>query len=160
MTRWPLLVLSLFQVHTANQGLPVAKPIIVSGAPLAMFSRSVQRDTLVVREARRQSVPVWLALSVSHAENWTGDSMAVNVWSGAAGLGQIHPINFGRFPECGENIYNRRTNLCYMMRILTLCKADTLAKVLSCYGGAVSPQGMRNYNFDVVRKMRMEWLDD
>jgi len=158
MTRWSLPFL-LLALHT-QEPLPMAEPIVVNTAPLAMFSQSVQRDTLVVREARRQHVPVWLALSVSHAENWTGDSMAVNVWSGAAGLGQIHPVNFGRFPDCGENIYNRRTNLCYMMRILTLCKADVLAKVLNCYGGAESPQGMRNYNFDVVRKMRMEWLDD
>ncbi len=85
--------------HSAK-GLPVAEPIVVSQKPLELFSLSEQRDSLVAREARRQSVPVWLALSISHAENWGGDSMAVNPRSGAIGLGQIHPVNFGRFPEC------------------------------------------------------------
>ena len=159
MTRWVPLPFLALMWHTAPS-LPMAAPMIVNTAPLAMFSQSVQRDTLVVREARRHGVPVWLALSVSHAENWTGDSMAVNTWSGAAGLGQIHPVNFGRFPDCGENIYNRRTNLCYMMRILTLCKAETLAKVLNCYGGAESLRGKRAYNLDVNRRMKLEWLDD
>ncbi len=138
----------------------VAAPIIITRSPFADFSLSEQRDSLIVWEARKQGVPVWLALSVGHAENWGGDSTAANYFSGALGLGQIHPVNFGRFPECGENLLNRRTNVCYMMKLLKLCEAATLAPVLSCYGGARSLQGKRNYNLDVTRKMRLEWLDD
>jgi len=87
------LVLLTFAMHTPR-GLPVADPIVVSRKPLELFSISDQRDTLVVREARRQGVPRWLALSISHAENWSGDSVAVNPYSGAIGLLQIHPVNF------------------------------------------------------------------
>ena len=153
-----LVGLTLVFLHTPG-GLPWAAPIIVSQRPLELFSLSDQRDSLVAREARRQGIPTWLALSISHAENWGGDSVAVNPYSGAIGLGQIHPVNFGRFPECGKNIINRRTNICYMMQILGICLAPSLEATLSCYGGAVSPAGRRNYNYDVARKMRLEWLD-
>ncbi len=158
--RWMLvpLVLLTFAMHTPR-GLPWAPPIVVSRKPLDLFNLSDQRDTLVVREARRQGVPVWLALSISHAENWGGDSVAVNPHSGAIGLMQIHPVNFGRFPECGENITNRYTNICYGLTILRNCLAPIFEETLSCYGGAVSPTGRRNYGYDVARKMRLEWID-
>ena len=139
--------------------LPMADPIVGSERPLSLFNLSDQRDSLVAREARKQSVPVWLALSIAHAENWGGDSVAVNPYSGAIGLGQIHPINFGRFPECGENILNRHTNVCYMMRILSDCLSVMLADTLNCYGGAESLRGKRAYNHDVNRRTRLEWLE-
>ena len=163
MSRWllaPLIVLT-FAMHTPAS-IPIVKVLVVNQAPLTSFSLSVQRDSLVARAARKARepmVPVWLALSIAHAENWGGDSTAVNPFSGAIGLGQIHPVNFGRFPECGENILNRHTNVCYMIRILQLCKAGTLALTLNCYGGAVSLAGKRAYNLDVARKMRLDWLD-
>ena len=147
-----------FMVHEPAR-VPIAAPVVVSQRPLALFGLSEQRDSLVVREARKQGVPVWLALSISHAENWTGDSMAVNTYSGAVGLLQVHPVNFGRFPECGENIYNRQTNVCYGLTILRHCLSHTLADTLSCYGGAVSLKGRRAYNLDVNRKTRLEWLE-
>ena len=153
----PLAVLTL-AMH-GPKVLPMAAPIVVSQKPLELFSLSDQRDSLVSREARKQSVPVWLALSIAHAENWSGDSVAVNPFSGAVGIGQIHPVNFGRFPECGENILNRHTNVCYMMRILRDCIAPTLAPTLNCYGGAESLRGRRSYNHDVNRRTRLEWLD-
>ncbi len=161
--RFALLTVFVFVgllMPSSPQVLVIAAPIIVSRSPFAEFSLSEQRDSLVAWEARKQGVPVWLALSVGHAENWGGDSTAVNFFSGALGLGQIHPVNWGRFPECGENLLNRRTNVCYMMKLLKLCEAATLAPVLSCYGGARSLQGKRNYNLDVTRMMRLEWLDD
>ena len=145
-------------IPSASSSLPVAVPIVVSEKPLVLFSLSEQRDSLVAREARRQEVPVWLALSIAHAENWTGDSTAVNLWSGAIGLGQIHPVNFGKYPECGENMVNRKTNVCYMMRILGACLALTLEETLNCYGGATSLEGKRAYNLDVNRRTRLEWL--
>lgn len=144
--------------HSPKQ-LPIADPIVASQRPLELFSLSDQRDSLVSREARKQGVPVWLALSIAHAENWSGDSTAVNPYSGAIGLLQIHPVNFGRFPECGENITNRYTNVCYGLTILANCLAPMLEETLSCYGGAKSLQGKKNYNLDVNRRMRLVWLD-
>ena len=104
-------------------------------------------------------MPVWLALSIAHAENWGGDSTAVNPYSGAVGLLQIHPVNFGRFPECGENITNRYTNVCFGITILRNCLASTLESTLSCYGGATSPAGRRNYLFAVGTRVKMGWID-
>ena len=153
-----VVLFALLVIHTPN-GVPWTEAIVVSAKPLELFSLSDQRDSLVAREARRQAVPVWLALSISHAENWRGDSTAVNLWSGAIGLGQIHPVNFGKYPECGENMVNRKTNVCYMMRILRACLALTLEETLSCYGGATSLAGKRAYNLDVNRRNRLEWLD-
>ncbi len=153
------IVLVMLAMHTPAAPLPMAAPFVISAKPLSLFSLSDQRDTLVTREARRQDVPVWLALSIAHAENWGGDSVAVNPYSGAIGLGQIHPVNFGRFPECGENIVNRKTNVCYMMRILRDCLSIMLASTLDCYGGAETLKGSRAYNLDVNRRTRLEWLD-
>ncbi len=161
MNRWLLapLVLLTLATHTPAP-LPMAEPIVVSKKPLSLFSISEQRDTLVAREARRQGVPVWLALSIAHAENWTGDSTAVNPRSGAIGLLQIHPVNFGRFPECGENIRNRYTNVCYGIQILGHCieSAEDLSQALSCYGGATRNSTRRKYVDDVARRARLEWL--
>ena len=161
---WFCSLLALFVVVglsiSKSPAIVVAEPIVITRSPFESLSLSDQRDSLIAWEARKQGVPVWLALSVGHAENWGGDSTAVNYFSGALGLGQIHPVNFGRFPECGENLLNRRTNVCYMMKLLTLCRAEMLATLLSCYGGATSLQGRRNYNLDVTRQMRLEWLDD
>ena len=153
-----VVLLALFVIHTPN-GVPWTEAIVVSARPLELFSLPDQRDSLVAREARRQAVPVWLALSIAHAENWTGDSAAVNLWSGAVGLGQIHPINFGKYPECGENMVNRKVNVCYMMRILRACLSHTLEETLNCYGGATSLEGKRAYNLDVNRRTKLEWLD-
>ena len=152
------VVLASLATHSPKP-LPMAQPIVVSQKPLELFSLSEQRDSLVVREARRQGVPEWLALSISHAENWSGDSSAVNPYSGAIGLLQIHPVNFGRFPECGEPIVSRVVNVCYGLTILRFCLAPMLEEVLSCYGGATSPAGRRNYGYDVNRRVRLAWLD-
>ena len=152
-----VVLFALLVIHTPN-GVPWTEAIVVSARPLELFSLPDQRDSLVAREARRQNVPVWLALSISHAENWRGDSTAVNLWSGAIGLGQIHPVNFGKYPECGENMVNRKTNVGYMMRILGACLALTLEETLNCYGGATSLEGKRAYNLDVNRRTRLEWL--
>ncbi len=155
-----LVVLVTLTLYHSPVSLPMADAIIVSAKPLELFSLSDQRDSLVAREARRQGVPVWLALSIAHAENWRGlDSTATNVYSGAIGLMQIHPINFGKFPECGENITNRYTNVCYGLTILRHCLAPTLAVTLNCYGGAKSLRGKRSYNLDVNRRTRLEWVD-
>ena len=159
MTRWLVVVLTLAIKHSP-QPLPWATPIVVEEKPLELFSLEEQRDSLVAREARRQEVPVWLALSISHAENWRGlDSTATNPFSGAIGLMQIIPANWDLFPECGTaHITDRKRNVCIGIAILDKCMAPTLARTLNCYGGAVSLQGRRNYNLDVSRKIRLEWL--
>ena len=160
MNRLMLLAVCFVSLATHSpKPVPMVKVLVVNQTPLSSYGLSEARDSLVVREARRQGVPTWLALSIAHAENWGGDSTAVNPHSGAIGLGQIHPVNFGRFPECGENITNRYTNVCYMIRILRDCEAEMLASVLNCYGGAKSLQGMRNYNLDVNRRTRLDWID-
>ena len=155
-----LLVGLTLMFHHTPQGLPWAAPIVVSERPLELFSLSDQRDSLVAREARRQAVPVWLALSISHAENWRGlDSTATNSFSGAIGLMQIIPANWGLYPECGTaHITNRRRNVCMGVSILAKCLSYTLALTLNCYGGAASLLGKRSYNLAVARKMRLEWL--
>ena len=155
-----VVLLALLVIHTPN-GVPWTEAIVVSAKPLALFSLPDQRDSLVAREARRQAVPVWLARSISHAENWRGlDSTAVNPFSGAVGLMQIIPGNWGLYPECGNaHITNRKRNVCMGISILSKCLSPTLALTLNCYGGAVSLQGRRNYNLDVSRKIRLEWLD-
>ena len=160
MNRLMLLAVCFVSLATHSpKPVPMVKVLVVNQTPLSSYGLSEARDSLVVREARKQGVPEWLALSIAHAENWGGDSTAVNPHSGAIGLGQIHPVNFGRFPECGENITNRYTNVCYMIRILRDCEAEMLASVLNCYGGAKSLQGMRNYNLDVNRRTRLAWID-
>jgi len=161
----PFLLLTL--VGHSSEPLPIAEPIVVSsldftpGYDLSRYSLTEARDTLVAREARKQTVPVWLALSIAHAENWTGDSMAVNAFSGAIGLLQIHPINWDFYPECGDaHITNRKRNVCVGIAILADCLSPTLEETLSCFGGAVSPTGRREYGFAVNRKMRLGWIDD
>lgn len=157
---WLLSPLLLLALHTA-EGVPWTEAIVVSAKPLELFSLSDQRDSLVSREARKQGVPVWLALSISHAENWMGlDSTATNPFSGAIGLMQIIPANWDRYPECGDaHITNRKRNVCMGIAILSKCLSPTLALTLNCYGGATSLLGKRSYNLDVARKMRLEWLD-
>ena len=159
MNRYLLVAVLTLAMGDSPAPLPMAEVITVSEKPLELFSLSDQRDSLVSREARRQSVPVWLALSIAHAENWSGDSVAVNPYSGAIGLLQIHPVNFGRFPECGEPIVNRTVNVCYGLTILRNCLSRTLAETLNCYGGAESLKGARAYNLDVNRRTRLGWID-
>ena len=159
MVRWLLAPLVVLTLHIPR-GLPWASTIEVTEKPLELFSLSDQRDSLVSRSARKQGVPVWLALSISHAENWQGlDSTATNPFSGAVGLMQIIPANWGLYPKCGTaHITNRKRNVCMGISILAECLSPTLALTLNCYGGAVSLQGRRNYNLDVSRKIRLEWL--
>lgn len=149
-----------FAMHSPKP-LPMADPIVVSQKPLSLFSLSEQRDSLVVREARKQGVPEWLALSISHAENWGGDSTAVNRYSGAIGLLQIHPVNWDFYATlCGTaHITNRKRNVCMGVAILKDCLSPTLEETLSCFGGATSLAGRKSYNLDVNRRTRLEWLE-
>ena len=165
----PLVLLTLAMGHTVRP-LPMAAVIVVSEKPLELFNLSDQRDTLVAREARKQGVPVWLALSIAHAENWGGDSTAVNPSSGCVGLMQVCPFDMrgdslwiGAYhDECGVGpLVNRRRNICVGLQVLIGCieRYDILSSVLACYGGATRHVTRRKYVDDVARKVRMGWLD-
>ena len=112
----PLLLVFMLGHGRSTTALPIMPPIIVTAYWPA--ERGAQRDSLVTLEARRQDVPHRIALAVAWAENTRGDSLAVSS-AGAVGLMQIHPPNFGRFPECGvDKMVTRRQNVCYGITIL------------------------------------------
>lgn len=171
MKPWLLapLMFVTFAMHSPRPIPWADKVLVVDRVPLTSFSLSVQRDSLVAREARRQGVPEWLALSIAHAENWGGDSTAVNPWSGCIGLMQVCPFDLSgdslwigtHREECGDtSLINRKRNVCVGMRVLQDCigRFDRLATVLACYGGATRPTTRRKYVDDVARRTRMEWL--
>ena len=119
MTRWPLLVLLLIQAHTANQGLPVAEPIIVTRSAHYSVAEH-RRNTTVRQEAKRWGVPYRIAYAVSHAEVYNADSTAVSS-AGAVGIMQIHPGWFGAYDrDCygPGDMTNLRRNACYGVLLL------------------------------------------
>ena len=91
---------------------------------------SQQRDSLVAAAARQAGVPVHLLIALSHAENWSGDSAAVNPRSGAIGLMQIMPGWQHSFEDdCGGgSLMNRRRNVCVGAHIY-LRYVDSLKRV-------------------------------
>ena len=169
----PLAMLLMYSLtRAANLAEPV-EPVVSDSLPeqpaLESYSLSEQRDTLIARWAQGQEkVPLWLALGIAHAEVWNGDSTAVNSSTGALGLFQIHPINFGRYPDCGTPIVNRRVNICYGFQVLVGCidavdskgelVNESLAGILACYGGATRASTRRMYVDAVTRRTRVEWL--
>ena len=168
---WYLLLVLLITLSSDSK--PPPAPTVSHSLPepptLESYSLSDQRDTLIARWARGQSkVPLWLALGISHAEVWNGDSTAVNARTGALGLFQIHPVNFGLYPHCGEPIVNRLVNICYGFKILVGCieavnaggevRNKSLAAMLACYGGATRVSTRRLYVDAVTRRTRVEWL--
>ena len=79
--------------------LPWAGPIVVSEKPLELFSVSEQRDSVAFRQAQRFGVPWRIVYAVTHSENYSGDPKATNRRTGAAGIFQIHPVNFNSYRE-------------------------------------------------------------
>ncbi len=125
MNRLVLLPLTLLMGHTAK-GLPMADPIVVSAKPLALFSLSERRDSVAFREAKRLGVPWRIVYAVTHSENYSGDSTAVNRSSGAIGIFQIHPINFNAYPECygDRHITDMARNSCVGIMLLAYYRAQ------------------------------------
>jgi len=122
MTRWlvhfvPLLALFM---HGVPSELVVAESIVVI-IP-AYYSTAEHRRIAAVRyEAKRWKVPFRIAIAVSHAENPNADSTARNVRTGALGIMQIHPSNFGNYDDrCygPGDMKNLRRNACYGMLLL------------------------------------------
>ena len=121
MTRWlSLSFLALF-LH-GQEALPIAKPLVVTGTYKTSVDFSeYRRNTAVRYEAKRWGVPYRIAYAVSHAENFSGDSTAVNKRTGATGVMQVHPMNFGTFDfECygPGDMTNLRRNACTGMLLL------------------------------------------
>ena len=163
------LLIILLGVLTIEPKPPTVRPSLPEQPSLESYSLSEQRDTLIARWAQGQEkVPLWLALGISHAEVWNGDSTAVNARTGALGLFQIHPVNFGLYPQCGEPIVNRRVNICYGFEVLVGCIEavdlegevlnTSLAAILACYGGATRASTRRMYVDAVTRRTRVEWI--
>lgn len=115
-----------------------------------------QRDSLVVRTARRWRVNPTLALAVSHVENWRAKPEAVSP-AGAIGLMQIMPVHLNAFPECAPaaplagilnvqivlqlaDLYVPEINVCYGIRILGnyLRRHENRERALAAYNGAVT----------------------
>jgi len=89
----------------------------------ATLPQSEKRDSMVAWEARQDSVPVEIAISISHIENWGAKPSAISI-DGAMGLMQVMPYWTNKFPECGRGslwsrkIYRQFKNVCVGVHIL------------------------------------------
>ena len=81
---------------------------------VAFSGPSHERDSIVSYQAQRFGMDPKLAIAISHAENWGGDSAAVHPRSGAVGIMQVMPFWADSFrTECGiEPLTNRISNAC------------------------------------------------
>lgn len=144
----PVLVVALL-VMPKEEKLPIAAPIRVTDT----LSDSQVRDALVIYYARKYGVDTSLALDVSHAENWTGNPRAVSP-AGAIGLMQVMPFWKGAYPECGESLYDRATNVCYGVSILRSyliqCGRNTYCAT-NRYNGARRAADILSYQSEIGR---------
>ena len=97
------------------------------------------------------NVPVDLIVGVIRVENPMLDPDVVN-WYGAVGLMQVVGwLHLGDFPECGDDLTDVRTNICYGVSLLelklSLAKGDTLKALLFYNGcwGETYVQGCERY---------------
>ncbi|KKL54641.1 hypothetical protein LCGC14_2263370 [marine sediment metagenome] len=66
MNRLMLLAVCFVSLATHSpKPVPMVKVLVVNQTPLSSYGLSEARDSLVVREARKQGVPTWLALSIA-----------------------------------------------------------------------------------------------
>lgn len=113
-----LILASYAAVIASIWFVPVPKPMVAKPVTVTdTLSDSQKRDVLVIKYAHKYGVDTALALDVSHAENWTGNPKAVSPM-GAIGLMQVMPFWAGTFPECGTDLYDGPTNVCYGIQIL------------------------------------------
>lgn len=142
-------LISSFVVISPPQPMLVAQPIRVTRT----LTPSEVRDTLVIHFAHKYGVDTALGLDVSHAENWTGDPKAVSP-AGAIGLMQVMPFWKGTFPECGTDLFDGPTNVCYGMLILRNylieCERNTFCAT-NRYNGARRPADILSYQSEIGR---------
>ncbi len=162
MTRWlPLPLLALMQLHTAE---PMAIAVPIMATLPAYYRPEHRRDNAVRYEAKRWGVPYRIAIAVSHAENYSGDSTATNERTGAIGIMQIHPGNFGAYDrDCygPGDMTNLRRNACYGMVLLKgyYLQTGSWGAALRLYlGFKTNIKAWMSYSDDIIQ--HMAGLDD
>lgn len=117
-----IIAFTLFGFST-RQCEPVVKTVTQTDTVIVPMTLDNYRVWHVTQEALRADVPVTLALAVSRAENWGGDTTAVSS-AGAVGIMQIMPDIWGDtfLDECygGDPLLTARRNACLGARILKL----------------------------------------
>ncbi len=164
MTRYLVHILPLLFLHTPTP-LPMAAPIVVSyslSERITMTRHSLweyRRNNAVRYAAERWGVPLNIAMAVSHAENYSGDSTAVNKRSGAVGIFQIHPVNFGTLDHLcfgPGDMTNLKRNACYGALFLKgyKVKAGSWSQALRLYlGYKTNTPALLSYLDDVIDHM-------
>lgn len=150
MRHLSFLLFAAIVVHFSSAPqIPVAKPIVV----VDTLSDSEKRDNLVVLLAHRYGIDTALALDVTHAENWTGNPRAVSP-AGAIGLMQVMPFWRGTYPECGTDLFDSYTNVCYGIQILRQylneCERNTYCAT-NRYNGARRAPDILSYQSELGR---------
>ncbi len=164
MTRYLVHILPLLFLHTPTP-LPMAAPIVVSyslSERITMTRHSLsehRRNNAVRYAAKRWGVPLNILSAVSHAENYSGDSAAVNRRTGAIGILQIHPVNFKTLDSVCHgpgDMTNLRRNACYGAVLLKGYKDQTgsWSAALKLYlGYKTNTRALISYMDDVIDHM-------
>lgn len=133
--------------------------MIYSGHTRQKTARRIAWLTLEYAELRQLS-PLLIA-SIIIEESW------VKPWAlgkaGEIGLMQIHPEYWrGVYPECGKNLWNIRTNICYGTNILKLNieKSDfDIIDALHGYNGRVNrPDSIQKYSDKILSRLDSLYL--
>lgn len=143
------LGVALVALPSPTSPLQVAKPLVVTDT----LSDSESRDRLVIQYSNQYGLDTALVLDVSHAENWTGNRRAVSP-AGAIGLMQVMPFWLGTYPECGTDLYDGPTNVCYGVKILRQylieCGRNTYCAT-NKYNGAHRVADILSYQSEIGR---------
>jgi soluble lytic murein transglycosylase-like protein len=156
VNRLPLPFL-LFVLHTPDDPVVVAEPIMVP--PPHYYSAELRRTNAVRSEAQRWDVPFQVAIAVSRSEVHNADSTARNTRTGALGILQIHPVNFGTLdPLCygPGDMTNLKRNSCYGMVLLRgyYDQEGTWSAALRLYlGYKTNTAALLSYLDDVIDHM-------
>ncbi len=157
MNRLPLPFLLLLS-HTPQDAVVVAVPIVAT-YPVSYRPAEVLRNYAVRYEAKRWGVPEQIAMAVTHAENYTADSTARNAKTGALGVAQIHPSNFGDYDHwCygPGSMTNLKRNSCYGMLLLRgyFDQTGSWSAALRLYlGYRTNTRALLDYLDDIVNHM-------
>ncbi len=103
---------------------------------------AVSYAMLIQSAANAEGIDPNLLAAIVMTESYT-DRYAVSS-TGALGLGQIVPgLWLGRYPQCGDDLFEPRTNLCYAAKILRLYidKYVDLRYALNRYSGYTEVYG-------------------
>jgi len=94
----------------------------------------------ILLESDRSGLPVDLIVGIIRTENPWLKADTVN-WYGATGLMQVWDFHLGAYPQCGDDLTDIRTNICYGVTILEekleVAQGDTTLALLfynGCWG--------------------------